>query len=425
MSIARKVFFVAASFALPIIVLAYLVVRNINEHITFARCELAGTAYQRPLEALLWDIQDQQRFVHRCPGSADCSGDIKARTGTIRQELAALQAVDRLYGVTLQFTGEGLAKRSRQLATCDNLQRGWVRLEALLAQAGPGPALTELDARYEGLVDTIQTMITHVGDMSNLILDPELDTFHLVTDTLVLLPRTQVRSARVTAMGRDALLHKGVSSADRMALATQASFLESERDQIRAHLYTALSEDKNEFHGVRDSFQKHVPVSYEEYESAADGFIALTKRVAAGSGAPVGIDDYLAAGVKAREAGFRLWDSAVPELEGLLQARIDYYSKRRTVALLLSGMALLLACFLAYRIATSLIRPLNQLSRALTPGADLLDGSVQKLAELTQKGAPDITSMRITCDELDAHAESMRKAAHELATVVFGDGFRD
>ena len=412
MSIARKVFFVAASFALPIIVLAFLVVRSINEHITFARLELAGTAFQRPLEALLWDIQDHQLLARRCPGRGDCAARPKTLAGTIRQELSALQAVQRRSGAPLQFTGEGLAKRGRQLATAENLQRGWDRLEALAA-GGPSP---ELDAQYEKLSGLIQTMITHVGDMSNLILDPELDTFHLITDTLVLLPRTQARLARVTGAGCEA-------HADRMALAVQAAFLGSEREQIKSHLDTALSENSNEFHGVLDSFQKNVPVAYEEYESAADRFITLTRQAAAGRPA-VPADGYAAAGAKAREASFRLWDAAAPELDKLLRARIEFYTKRRTVALLLSGLALLLACWLSRRIAASLIEPLNRLSRTLTPGADLLDASVQKLADSTQKGAQDLTSMRITCDELDAHAESMRKTAQELAAVVFGDAPR-
>ena len=417
MSIARKVFFVAASFALPIIVLAFLVVRNINEHITFARYELAGTAYQRPLEALLRDIQDRQLLARRCPRGGDCSGRIAALEGAVRRELAELQAADRRYGAMLQFTGEGLAKRGRQLDTADNLKRGWERLEALSAR-GSSP---ELDAQYEKLVGAIQTMITHVGDMSNLILDPELDTFHLISATLALLPKTQARLARVTAAGRDALARRGLSQADRAALAAQAAFLDSEREQVKSHLDTALSENKNDFHGVSDSFQKNVPIAYEEYESAVDGFIALTRRAADAGGRPPPVDDYVAAGARARKASFRLWEEAVPELDGLLQARADYYAKRKAVALLLSGSALLLACLLAYWIAASLIDPLNRLSRALTPGADLLDASVQKLAEFNEKGAHDLRLMRITCDELDAHAESMRKAARELAKVVFGD----
>jgi hypothetical protein len=421
MSIARKIFFVAASFALPIIVLAFLLVRGINEHITFARSELAGTAYQRPLEALLRDIQDHQRLAHRCPDRDGCSGRNAALRTAVRRELEALQAADRRYGPMLQFTGEGLAKRGRQLATAGNLEREWRRLESLGAR-GMSP---ELDAQYEKLVGLIQTMNTHVGDMSNLILDPELDTFHLITDTLVLLPKTQARLARVIASGREALAHAPPSQADRTALAAYAAFLEeADRDQIKSHLSTALSENKNEFHGVLDSFQREVPIAYEEYEAAADRFIALTRQAAGASRPGVSADDYVAAGVKAREASFRLWDAAVPELDKLLQARIDYYTKRKALALSLSGLALLLACLLAHRIATSLIHPLSSLSRTLTPGADVLDGSVQKLIELTRRGAQDLTSMRITCDELDANAENMRKTAQALAALVFGDDFK-
>ena len=418
MSIAKKVFFVAASFALPIIVLAFLEVRGINEHVAFARREQAGIAYQRPLEAVLRDVQDRRLLAQSCLGAKSCAREAEALKESIRRDLAQLQDADRRYGALLQFTGEGLAKRGRQLATAENLQRGWRRLEALGA-AGPG---AEFDAQFEKLSGLIEAMITHVGDMSNLILDPELDTFHLITDTLVLLPRAQARLARVTAAGREALGRGGVSQARRTALAAHAAFLEEEgRDQIRAHLYTALSENKNEFHGVVDSFQKSVPLAYEDYEAAVDKFIALTRRVAEDSPPMVSADEFMSAGARAREASFRLWDTAAPELDKLLQARIAYYTKRRTVALLLSGSALLLACLLAYRIAASLIHPLNKLSRTLTPGADLLESSVQKLVEFNQKGGQDLTLMRITCDELDAHAESMRKTARDLAQVVFGN----
>jgi hypothetical protein len=417
MSIAKKVFFVAASFALPIIVLGYLVVRNINEHIAFAQHELAGTAYQRPLNALLRDIQEHQRLAHHCPAGQDCSGQTAVLKDAIRSELSALRSADLKYGALLQFTGEGLAKRGRQLATASHLQHGWEQLEASRLEAPP----SEMDSRYDGLVSIIQAMVTHVNDTSNLILDPELDTYHLITGTSVLLPKTQERLARVVAAGCGMLAHRTMRLADRMALATQATLLEqADRDQIKSHLDTALSENKNQFHGVLDSFQQDVPIAYADYAAAADRFIALTRRLADGTAPPLQLDDYAATGVKARDASFHLWEVSADELDILIQARIDYYVKRKITALALSGLALLLACLLSYRIATSLIFPLNKLSRLLTPGADLLDESVQKLTAFTQKGAQDLTTMRIICDELDAHAVNMRKTAQELASIVDG-----
>lgn len=421
MSIAKKVFFVAASFALPIIVLGYLVVRNINEHIAFAQHELAGTAYQRPLNALLHDIQEHQRIEHRCSRGDDCSRRVAALEDAIRKELAALRSVDQRHGIMLQFTGEGLAKRGRQLATARNLQRGWEQLSSSKADDTARAISAGLDARYDVLVNIIQTMITHVNDTSNLILDPELDTYHLITDTSVLLPKTQDRLARIIAAGQDMLAHRTVPAADRMALATQAAFLEqADRDQIKSHLDTALSENKNQFHGVLDSFQRDVPIAYAEYAAVTNDFIALTNQLADGKYPASRIDDYVAAGVKARSASFRLWEVSAAELDVLIQARIDYYGKRKVTALLLSGLALLLACLLAYRIAISLILPIDKLSRLLTPGADLLDESVQKLTAFTHKEAQDLTTMRIICDELDAHAVNMRKTAQELASIVDG-----
>ncbi|MFA6004187.1 MAG: hypothetical protein WC881_08970 [Elusimicrobiota bacterium] len=418
MSIARKVFFVAASFALPIIVLGYLVVRNINEHISFAQQELAGTAYQRPLHALLRDIPEHQRLSY--PG-ADDPKSIAALKDSIHKELSELRSADLRYGALLQFTGEGLAKRGRQLATVGNLQRDWERLESRPEPDSAGKTSPGPDARYDRLINIIQTMITHVNDTSNLILDPELDTYHLITDTSVLLPKTQERLARVLALGRGILAHKRIPDTERLALATQTAFLEQvDRDQIKSHLDTALSENKNQFHGVLDSFQQDVPIAYAEYAAATDDFIALNRRLAGTADPALRIDDYVAAGVKAREASFRLGQAAAAELEKLIQARIDYYVRREVTALLLSGLALLLAGLLAYRIATSLIRPLDKLSRLLTPGADLLDGSVQKLTAFTRKETQDLTTMRIICDELDAHAVNMRKTAQELAAIVDG-----
>ena len=281
MSIARKIFFVAASFALPIVVLGFLVVRNINEHIAFAQRELAGTAYQRPLDALLRDIQEHQRLARHCPEHQDCARQLASLKEAVHQELLALRSVNSRYGVVLQFTGEGLAKRGRQLSTADNLQRAWERLESAPAYAKPGLASSEMDSRYDGMVNIIQTMILHVNDTSNLILDPELDTFHLIADTSMLLPKTQERLARVTAAGLQALSRGNAREAERMALAAHAAFLEqADRDQIKLHLDTALSENKNEFHGAWDSFQQDVPAAYAEYADAATRFIDLTEELA-------------------------------------------------------------------------------------------------------------------------------------------------
>ena len=53
--------------------------------------------------------------------------------------------------------------------------------------------------QYTSFVATIRTMITHAGDTSNLILDPDLDSYYLMDVTLLALPQTQDRIRKSSA----------------------------------------------------------------------------------------------------------------------------------------------------------------------------------------------------------------------------------
>jgi hypothetical protein len=59
-SIGKMTALVCGTFTLPIAVLLFFVITNINEFIHFARWETYGNAYQRPLEDLLHYVQDHQ-----------------------------------------------------------------------------------------------------------------------------------------------------------------------------------------------------------------------------------------------------------------------------------------------------------------------------------------------------------------------------
>ena len=186
----------AAPFRLPIGVLVYLVVSNINEGIGTARLEQKGDAYQRPLEGLLRDIQDQQLILHRCPEKDGCSARLAALKDSILKGLESLESVNKLYGVDLQFTPDGLAQRKRSSATVENLKKNWSELETAVGHTEPGKVPEALDAKYDAVVDIVKTMTTHMGDTSGLILDSDLDTYYLMCDTLVNLPLNQDRLAR-------------------------------------------------------------------------------------------------------------------------------------------------------------------------------------------------------------------------------------
>jgi methyl-accepting chemotaxis protein len=424
MSIGRKIFLVAAVFILPIGVLAFLVISNFNQTISSAQYELMGDAYQRPLEGLLRDIQNHQLLLHRCPGNGDCSAHLAALKESIAKEMGSLRDVDKLYGVNLQFTPEGLAQRKRSSATVDNLRKNWGELEAMVSTVEQGKVTSAVDDKYAAVIDIVKTMTTHMGDTSGLILDSDLDTYYLMCDNLVNLPLNQDRLAHAIAFGRDAIAKGSISEKDRTVLAVYAAMMQQDDlDVINSNLQTALNEDQN-FYGVSKSFQANLPPAFKEYAEAQAKFIDMTNQLAGSATPHVSMDDYVAAGVNAREANFRMWNAAIPEEDIMLHMRIDAFAHRRLVALFCSGLALLIACFLSYRMMLNITKPLHRLTQQAKAiaGGDLSGKPLElttkdEIAELATAVNEITASFRLLVGDISGGVQTLASSATELSAV--------
>jgi signal transduction histidine kinase len=203
-------------------------------------------------------------------------------------------------------------------------------------------------------------MITHAGDMSNLILDPELDSYYLVDVTLMTLPQTQDRLAAVMALGEDILNRHAISNPERQQMAIYATLLkESDLDEITGSVQTSLHANVD-FYGGSTNLQARVPPAFKEYSVATERFISLTTHLVDSEKIDITAKEYLAAGNKARGASFKLWRIADEELDTLLQQRIEYYQHRRARSLMVAALAVLAAITLVTFITRSISGPLRQ-----------------------------------------------------------------
>ena len=84
LSLWRKIVLIIGSFALPVGILAYFTFSSVQESISFARLELCGTIYNRPLTDLLRNISAHQVLLQRyLTGEKQLIGDISARQSQI------------------------------------------------------------------------------------------------------------------------------------------------------------------------------------------------------------------------------------------------------------------------------------------------------------------------------------------------------
>ena len=267
LTISRRLLLLAAAFTLPLGAMLTLI--DLNKDIAFTRQELAGNAYQRQLVAAFAAIADHQRLADawaRTP-AADRT-ELQAARLRVDAAFASLAATDADLGARLQFTPDGLAQRKRGHVQVDTVRKEWE--EASTAVHGSTPAAA--GEAHAHLLTDLRTMTAHAGDTSNLILDPDLDSYYAMDMTLLALPQTQERTAALLVWLQQAQGRR-LTSADRRQLAVAAAFLrEADRDRVAADAATSLNEDA-QFHGASESLARSLPPAVATYTGTTTAFI--------------------------------------------------------------------------------------------------------------------------------------------------------
>ncbi len=372
LKVSQKLMLISIFFVMPDSLMLYFFITGINANIEFARQEEKGNQYQRPLEDLLEAIPQHLSLAQRAlGGDAAATEQLGRMQAQIDKAFDALEQVDAEIGVDLQFTDEGLAKRKREHYRPRIIRGEWQELKNSLRLEPK-----TLADQHQHLVGDVRMMITHAGDLSNLILDPDLDSYYIMDATLLALPQTQDRLASMIAHGEKVLQQGTISRDERQQLAIYATLLkEADFDRIIGSLQTALNEDAN-FYGISPSLQARLPVALQEYRSSAEEFINLTGRVAGEDTSGVPPEEYVTKGNRARAASFKLWRVAEEEMDTLLQTRIESYQHRRTRSLIVAACAAIAACGFVTFITRGISGPLRKQADALRTANETLQAEI-------------------------------------------------
>lgn len=360
LKVSHKIVLMICAVAAPLIgATIFATIKGFNKDINFALQEKKGNAFQRPLQALLDAIPQHQWLA-----AAVARGDQAAKTHLLENEVvidqifADLEAANAQYGTDLQFTDEGLAKRKRQGMDPRSVKAEWQKLKQNSQSA-------DTTDGHRQLLASVRSMISHAGDTSNLILDPDLDSYYVMDVTLLALPQTQDRLAAIITYGDEVLRRdrNAITPKDLSQFGIYAALLkESDVDRVNASLETALNEDAG-FYGLSATLQKSLTAPLQAYNTANQEFLA-TLNAAAADPASVTADAFLAAGQKARAAAYSLWKVSVNELDGLLSTRAS--AIRRASWFIWSGViaAFLVALGGAWYVSRHLTQALAGLTTA-------------------------------------------------------------
>jgi len=409
MSFFKRLILTNIVFTIPDCMLTYLMYTAQTVNIDFAVQEKLGNTYQRPLEEIL-----EHMALHRLYSQRFLNGDrsIEAR---MRQERSAVDSafeklgkVDKEIGEPLQFTPEGLAKRKREKFNYKDMRASWESFKGKVDGMEPAGST----AAHQELIAGIRTMITHSGDTSNLILDPDLDSYYLMDVTLGVLPQIQDHYQDVIA-SMEPLLYRGALSAENKIQSAVYAYMLKDVDlaRVNASSETSINEDAN-FYGISPTLSAKLEPAVAAHKKKATAFIQLLADLQAGKN--VAKDAFTIAGQEALVASFRAWDVAVDEMDVLLANRIALLKADRTKSLVNGGIALLFAYMFAFLMGQSLKGSI----RSILAGVRSLSGAVARTNNASKNLAENANIVASTASQQAAAVQETVATLTEIDATL-------
>lgn len=337
-SILGKLALLSAAFLMPLVWLLWQLVQGMNYEIEFAKKELNGLNYIKPVAKLINYLPTGNGETAR--EATLLLNEIEEGTRRLQDELA--------------LTAEDLKKRDRSAVDPSSMVERWNELAKKTSRG-------EVQKEGAQLGRDLRGLISHVGQTSHLIVDPAPDSFHLAAALLHEIPLTVERFATISREVEEIFARKTISSDDKIKLGVHGLLLrEAHLDQVREALGAALTEDSNSL-GISPSLQERIPPLLTEYASAVGAMVIRTRMLSLKATVDkAGEDEFRAALKRAQGATASLWLAVAEELEILLNTRLNDSLQRRnahiSVIFVSLGLALAIVLLITKEIRRSLIR---------------------------------------------------------------------
>ncbi|MBI5671297.1 MAG: response regulator [Chloroflexi bacterium] len=338
---------------LPLAVVMSQFLVQINKDIDFAAREQLGLTYTDPLSHFLQQVQQ-----HAALNSAYLSGArafedlVVEKQAGVETTIAALDVVDAEVGERLGVSGQWAA-----------IKQEWAALKNRALQLRPIENVEEHSRISQHVLD----LLTSVGNRSNLILDPNIDSYYLMDTIITKLPLLTDTMSQIRTYGLRSAVTGILTREDQTRLTILSGLVESTLKANQSGLGYAFA--------ANEDLRRQLRPWLELYQGNTDEFLTLTEseilnRAAGSTTRPsaaavtVNPDAYYAVTTQMINQGFFFMDKVAPALHDVLQARIDGFIQRRNVVLVVTLIALSATAYLFAGFYLAVIRTIASLERA-------------------------------------------------------------
>ena len=379
-SLSTKLFINNIFYAIPILVLLYLMFNSYDKDLVFGRKEQMGNEIQRTTMNLINLVVENKKYT---PAMEPLMADVLKQFNKFESELL--------------LDDGSLAERKRDHINKAALTKTFEDFKASKAEP------------YKVLKD-LRDLVVHTGDTSNLILDPDLDSYYLMDITLLAAPQIAERFYEVEGLLADFAAHSSVpmTTEEQVKMAVFLSMLrESDWGRIYADAGTSINEDKK-FYGVNSKLQKEVKEQGDKADAQFKQYFALLEEISKGNKAKAIEAHAMTLKMVETAHGFYLLTNEV--LTELLLTRDGSIVDGRNKATSIGIGAILIALIVS--VATS--KNFKEGSKRISTALRQLTGAVAINADASEKLTESSNSLSSVSSQQAAAVQETVSSLHEI-----------
>lgn len=386
-------------FTIPIGNALFSFTAQIDRSIAFSEKEISGVRYLFPVGILLQDLQQ-----HRDMASVYLRGDtsflplLEEKENKIKEDLVLINVKDQEFGKELRTT-ESLSA----------IQKKWASLEKDYAQL----TLKESVRQHTELISDVFILIRHIGDISNLILDPDLDTYYLMNTVVNTLPdlSENLSQAREFVLSIDDPKKIDAAAADRRVIINYSKIALIADEKIKRDTQVAFGQT-NSLVAVLDNPLKDMSVSVRNFASLLDTFVNTNK-------VEMPLLEYYTFSTAVIDKNFSLRDSLSWSLHDLLHHRVERFQsdKQIIVGITILSYILILYVFIGFYILVArTVRNFENIAKQLISGkaAEVIVLSNDELGKVGESFNTIGKELIASNNEILGRAQELQKKSEEL-----------
>lgn len=439
MSVKARLYLAVSMFLLTLVIALAQAYFAIGASIDFAAKEKMGNAVQRPVALMLKEASILRASLPLIKMGRLSLNETERYLPLISEQMGQLKAAEDLYGEALEFTDDGLGSRGRSHLKFETVQEKW---KALSLNLKDSPTAMKTQEGLVSFIADLRGIIAHSGDTSNLILDPDLDSYYLMDVTLLAMPQTIDRLGGIaeSMSPKLGLIEDGYYDKDIVTDAAVMSKMlsESDLDRVVADMDTSFNEDKN-FYDVSPGYKEQYTPYLEAYKTASNAVIQDLDTIR--SGKNVTLDVFSQHISEALDASGAFISNGFDQLDTLLDLRIADYEDQQIQILLISFIGVAVSMAFYVMVSLSISTPLANLKQVMmtlsnqdynvdipytTARSEI--GQMAQTVEVFKKNGQETLALREEQKEAELRAEKERHALMEQLASDFelqvGDAIR-